>query len=374
MTHSGFNPYVHGARGLFAAQILVFHLLGADWPFYPAAWSPGGRLLTRIMEYGVELFFCVSGYVMVQALARAPGPWSFLRDRAVRIMPLLWINVAASLVLGMLSSTRSIWSLPAPEIAALGVANMLALPGIFPIATFNPATWSLSYEMLFYALCALWLGAGGKGRAALGLAAIALLLFYPRALPFVIGLLVGLDRGGGKGGLTARPGLAVGLFLVAWATIQALSADGTLLIDTTLLDWLGDPRVVLAAVALVCLRFGFQGLVDGAGRFGRFLISRPMQFLGTISYSFYLWQNAAIGAARRILRWLVVDDPTHPLVMAAFPVLATAILLLIAIASHRLIEVRLTRWLRAKLGGAATPPITPAAPPAASPPPAPASP
>ena len=67
---AGFNRYVHGARGLFAVQILVFHLLASDWPVYPVASTGGGRLLMRVCEYGVELFYCISGYVMVQAVAR----------------------------------------------------------------------------------------------------------------------------------------------------------------------------------------------------------------------------------------------------------------------------------------------------------------
>ena len=363
--HTGFNPYVHGARGLFAAQILVFHILGADWPVYPAAWTGAGHLLMRVCEYGVELFFCISGYVMVQAMARANGTWHFLRDRAIRIVPLLWVNVAASGVFGMLNGHRPVWSQPASEIAVVGLANMFALPGLFSIWLFNPATWSLSYEMLFYILCAIWLGASsgqqGAHKVAVAVVGGALLLCYPRALPFVVGILVGLHRRPSTERSASSPGVMLAAFLLLWATMQAITSDGVLLIDTTLVEWSGDLRLALAAAALCCLLFGFGGLVEGAGLLGRFLTGTAMQFLGTISYSFYLWQNTAMGASRRIIRMLIAHDPGMPLVMAAFPVLTVAILLALAVASHRLIEVRFTRWVRRRfVFGQATPTTPPA--------------
>ena len=361
----GFNPYVHGARGLFAVQILIFHLLGADWPVYPAAWTGGGRILKRVCEYGVELFFCVSGYVMVQALSRAAGPCAFIRDRAIRIVPLLWVVVPASLLFGMLTGRRPVWLLPFSDIVLVGLANMLALPGLFAIWMFNPATWSLSYEMAFYVLCGAWLAAGGlpagwrglrAGRGAVLVAGGVMLLFYPRGLPFMLGVLVGLDDGGAVGGLARWPGLLIGAFLLVWALIQALSADGVLLIDTTLLQWGGDWRLALAGVGLCCLLFGFRGLVAGEGHLGRFLTWRVMQFLGTISFSFYLWQNAALGISRRIVRVLIADDPSSLFVMAVFPVLTVVVLVPLAFASHRVIEVGFTRWLRQRIGVGATRP------------------
>jgi len=350
----GFNPYVHGARGLFAALILVFHIFASDWPVYPIAQTGPGRLLMRACEYGVELFYCVSGYVITQALARSDGTWAFLRDRAIRIVPLLWIVVPVSGALGLLTGVRQVWSLPAFDIALVGLANMLALPGLFSIWLYNPATWSLSYEMLFYVLCALWLVAGSghrrQGRVAVAVIGGAFLLFYPRALPFVVGVLVGLQPGPPAGRSTSRPGLLLVAFLLLWATIQAVTPDGVLLIDTTLIEWNDDLRLPLAIAALCCLLFGFHGLVGGQGHLRHLLTARPMQFLGTISYSFYLWQNVALGGSRRTIRLFISDDPGSPLVAVLHPLLTVAILIPLAAASHWLIEDRFTRILRRRLG------------------------
>jgi peptidoglycan/LPS O-acetylase OafA/YrhL len=347
---TAFNVHLHGARGLFAAQLLLFHIMASDWPVYHFSQSGVGRFLFRMCEYGVELFYCVSGYVMVLAMARAAGSRPFLRDRLIRILPLLWVVVVVSGVLGMMSSQRQVWALPAGEIALVGLANMLALPGLFPIWTFNPATWSLSYEMLFYILCACWLMVPVTSPRRLRLLVLAaggvVLLFHPRGLPFVIGMLAAHNLGVSGGALARWPGLSIALFLALWATIQALTPDGTLLIDTTLIQWASDARLPLAVLAAAFLLFGVQALVHGGGWLGVILAKPAMQFLGTISYSFYLWQSVALGASRRVIRLLISDDMNSPWAMTAFPVITVLILVPLATVSHRLIEVDFTRWLR----------------------------
>jgi peptidoglycan/LPS O-acetylase OafA/YrhL len=352
--HAGgaaFNPYVHGARGLFAAQLLVFHVLGVEWPLYSLIQTKPGMFFLRVLEYGVELFFCVSGYVMVQALGRAARPVTFLRDRALRILPLLCVVVLVSILFGLLDGKRAIWLLPGEALALLAVANMLPLPGIFPVPIINPATWTLSYEFVFYFGCALWLALQTRGSRlgtmVLLVAAAVLFLVYPRGIPFLVGVLVGCRGGAAGGGLARYPALMILAFLAGWALMQALSP--TLLVETHLWEWVLDARVFLAVLALACLYFGFSGLVAGGGALGALLISRPLQVLGTISYSFYLWQNAALGAARRILKLLFGDDPHGLVNLAAYPILTFAILLPLSLVSWRLIEVGCSDGLRAML-------------------------
>lgn len=345
----GFNPYVHGARGLFAAQLLVFHALFVEWPTYAFVQTKAGMFFIRILEYGVELFFCVSGYVMVQALGRAVSPAAFLRDRAIRILPLLCVVVLVSILFGMLDGKRAIWLLPGEALALLAAANMLPLPGILPVPIINPATWTLSYEFVFYVGCALWLALQARGSrlgdTALLVAAAAFFIIYPRAIPFLVGVLVGCRSSAAGGGLARYPVLMTLAFLAGWALLQALSP--TLLIETHLWEWALDARVFIAMLSVACLYFGFAGLVAGGGALGAFLTSRPLQVLGTISYGFYLWQNVALGGARRILKLLFGDDP-HALVnMAAYPILTFAILLPLSLASWRLIEVGCADGLRA---------------------------
>ena len=160
-----------------------------------------------------------------------------------------------------------------------------------------------------------------------------------------MGMGVGCRGGAAGGGLARYPALMTLAFLAGWALMQALSP--TLLVETHLWEWVLDARVFLAVLALACLYFGFSGLVAGGGALGALLISRPLQVLGTISYSFYLWQNVALGAARRILKLLFGDDPHGLVNLAAYPILTFAILLPLSLVSWRLIEVGCSDGLRA---------------------------
>lgn len=343
------NPYVHGARGLFAAQLMVFHALFVEWPIYSFVQTKSGMFVIRILEYGVELFFCVSGYVMVQALGRAARPATFLRDRTLRILPLLCVVVLVSILFGLLDGKRTIWLLPGEALALLAVANMLALPGILPVPIINPATWTLSYEFLFYFGCALWLALQARGSRlgymVLLVAAATFFIVYPRAIPFLVGVLVGCRGTVASAGLARYPVPMTLAFLAGWALMQALSP--TSLIETHLWDWLLDARVFIAVLSVACLYFGFCGIVAGGGALGVFLTGRPLQVLGTVSYSFYLWQNVALGGARRILKLLFGDDPHGLVNLAAYPILTFAILLPLSLASWRLIEVGCADGLRA---------------------------
>jgi len=71
-----------------------------------SAWSKLGQ-----RRGGVDIFFIISGFVMVissRRLVDRPGAWLiFLRHRVVRIVPLYWLlttaKIVAVMVLGVLS-------------------------------------------------------------------------------------------------------------------------------------------------------------------------------------------------------------------------------------------------------------------------------
>jgi peptidoglycan/LPS O-acetylase OafA/YrhL len=381
MAHAGagprpdfFNPHVHGARGLFAFGVFLYHVVNSGFATFPALETGPARFALGTLEYGVELFFCISGFVILGALRRAPGAGAFLRDRAIRIYPVLWASVLAMGGLGALAGAREFGRLPPGEVLALLPANLLALPGILPIWAYHPAAWSLSYEMAFYALCALawWLRPRlGPARAAAlwGPAAAVMLVLYPRAVFFVAGVLV-------AEGVVARrlPGVLrwfvrhplppLLVFLAAWGGVAALGG-GRGLGEATLLDWVGDARLPLALLAFAAATLAFQGIVDGRGLLGALLVTRPLLWLGTISYSFYLWHLPVMGAARRLMGLLGLADAAGPWAQAVFLALSLPPALLVAAVSRRLLESwlgdRLRGRRRAPRGRGAVPGGTPAA-------------
>lgn len=108
-------------RGIAAFGVFCCHLISIEQ-------SVSGRpaKLTELAEsgaYGVDLFFVISGFVMVWVAAEMPRGWrsaqAFLIARIVRIYPLWWLfaGLAAS---GYLLLYHAPWD--APRIAGMGIS------------------------------------------------------------------------------------------------------------------------------------------------------------------------------------------------------------------------------------------------------------
>jgi exopolysaccharide production protein ExoZ len=105
---------IQALRAIAAASVVIHHVLSmlvhnAGYSF--SAWSTG--------SVGIDLFFCISGFVMVYAHAtdfqELGAGSSFIRRRAIRIVPLYWLATTATLGLlvampGMFSSITLNWS------------------------------------------------------------------------------------------------------------------------------------------------------------------------------------------------------------------------------------------------------------------------
>ncbi|MEO3472589.1 acyltransferase [Roseomonas sp. CAU 1739] len=353
----GFNPYVHGARGLFAMMIMAYHVLDSERPTYPWAQEHPWREAALALPFGVELFFAISGFVILGALGRAPGLGSFLRDRVARIGPVLWASVLFMGAVGVVLGRREFGEKTPDELLFGLVASLFALPGVFPIWGFHAAAWSISYEFAFYLLCggATWLIARwGSGRAALVWVPAALLLanHYPRALPFLAGVLVARGAIERFRPLARWPGVLLIAFMACWSLVAELSPDRQWLHATTLLQWAGDARLPIGLLGLALLILAFQGIVDGAGAFGRFLTMPPMLFLGTISYSLYMWHGPVMGGVRHVVMPRLVEDQDGSLARLLFPIVSLAIVIPVSLISYRVLEGTGSWLVRRALGAA----------------------
>lgn len=152
----GFLPNLQGLRALAAAAIALLHIShdaiqnGAD-PRH------GIATLTGFMpwEAGVDIFFVISGFVIVHASAPlfatgSPGLKTFLHRRLARIVPLYWIMTAAFLAVLWLGHAAIHGDIGgAPYI----IASFLFIPWPRPDGLLEPAFglgWTLNYEMFFY--------------------------------------------------------------------------------------------------------------------------------------------------------------------------------------------------------------------------------
>jgi exopolysaccharide production protein ExoZ len=131
--------------------------------------------------FGVDIFFVISGFIMVYTSAKlfaAPGgPRQFITRRLVRIAPLYWVFSLAMLAAVLVLSDQ----LNSAEFEITNaVASFLFLPSAAPDGQIHPLLevgWTLNYEMFFYALFAIALLLPIKqGLLALGAAMLAIVV------------------------------------------------------------------------------------------------------------------------------------------------------------------------------------------------------
>jgi peptidoglycan/LPS O-acetylase OafA/YrhL len=345
----GFNPYLHGARGLFALIIVVFHAVNSGLPTLPLLSRGLPLFVMRSSESGVELFFGISGIVIVGALRRAKNPYIFAAERATRIFPVLWATIGVIIVLSALTGYEG---RHVPGVVAI-IENLLAFPPLGPGPQIHPAAWSLSYEMLFYGLCAVawifrrWLGLWFI--VVIAPIAVALVFFHVRAVLMPAGMAVAwaLQHRPSWARYARTSGLGLVIFLMAWEYLRRVNGDDMMQITGFNLAQGDQPIVFVIGVAGALLMFA--GLLSGQGLFCRLMGSQPFQFLGTVSYSLYLWHPILMSIIKHFMYVLKLPADAGPLSQLLLFGLTLPCSLIVASISQKLLEQRVTLWLRGVL-------------------------
>ena len=282
---------IEGLRAVAVLLVVIFHAA-------PEA-LPGGFI-------GVDIFFVISGFLITGIVARelAAARFSlaaFYGRRIRRIFPALILVLAAVLVLGWLFMLPDAYARLSSDVAAAAAfsANIALLlqSGYFDVeGARNPLLhlWSLGIEEQFYLVWPLLLMAAARLR--IGLAGVAIAIAFGSFLLDVA--LIGphpvatfylpFTR--------AWELLAGAILALCWDRIPQTGRSS---------DWravLGAALIVLAVISLDP-RSAFPGwwaalpvagsalLLSAPGALGahHILASRPMAFVGAISYPLYLW-------------------------------------------------------------------------------------
>lgn len=313
---------IQGLRAVAVAAVVAFHLSPAG--------LPGGYV-------GVDVFFVISGFLITSHLldhppSRAGEVLAFWARRVRRLLPASLLVLAATLCASRLVGPSTQWDNTArmARAAALYVVNwLLAGDAVDYLASDNAPTavqhyWSLSVEEQFYFVWPILV---------VLLVLVAKLTSRPLGRVLLIGFtLVCAGSLAWSVVMTSRDPaaayfttptriweLALGGVLAGWyarhttatahpdadPTSPAPSSAGLPGWVAAVLTWGG-----LAAIAVSCLRFnghtpfpGYLALLptlgtvaviaghstDRAGVAGRLFSLRPVQWLGGVSYSVYLW-------------------------------------------------------------------------------------
>lgn len=303
-------PALDGVRAVAALAVVLTHV---GFQTGEAVSGPARAALSRL-DIGVAVFFVLSGFLLhrpqaAAALRGAPLPAvvPYVWRRALRVLPGYWVAVVAALVL-----------LPANDgLTALDWVRQLTLTQVY-VENGLPAgltqMWSLATEVTFYLalpllgrlagrtlqsqlrLCGLMVGVGLGWQAA-----VAHDLLPPHAgywLPghadwFGLGMAVAALSASGVPWLRdlARDGTTCWVGAAALFAIAATPLTGpyglALLTPSETLS-----RTLLYGAASVLLLLpattAAQGEAGPAGAVGALLTSRPMAWLGRISYGIFL--------------------------------------------------------------------------------------
>ena len=301
---------LQAVRALAAAMVVVVHLAG------PTAFEHkvfGRSLLDPLWHpamTGVDLFFVVSGFVMVVtaggALTGAAPRQSlgrFAWRRASRIYPLYWL-VSLALLAVVLAAPQLVHgngeptSLPASFLLLPQAGEPLLLVG-----------WTLVHEVGFYLVFALALAVRARWAAwgVLGAWAAVVLVghllvphpsspwlvvgFNPMNLEFLLGIGAGCLVLHARRGGAALLGAGAAILVLAWAD---LGAQGPLLRDPLVGALVVGTGAALAVAGLALLE-----------RDGRLRVPAALARLGDSSYSLYLVHVPAITLAAIVLARLL---------------------------------------------------------------------
>lgn len=172
-------------RGLAAVLVAAVHL--ADSVARRAEESGISFYSRDLFSFGgagVDIFFAISGFIMVYIAhgGKPLGSSQFLLRRAVRIYPIYWVFSAALLLFLMLPITKA----DAP--ATLSILKAFALyPELNEEGNVRPVLlgqgWTLIFELYFYFVFALFIGFTERRRTMAVMAAIAICYGVANALP-----------------------------------------------------------------------------------------------------------------------------------------------------------------------------------------------
>lgn len=340
-----FNTSLNGYRGFCAMLVFVYHCGSArvvHWPDGAAGW------LWQAGAYGVEMFFMISGFVILGSLLRHQDVGSFLRDRFIRIYT-AWVPALVAVTLICLLLKMKMFADTTPlESLRLFIANLLLLPPIVPLPMIHMVSWSLSYEWIFYFLSALGflLVRGGSHPWAVRAWACCVGLFvclFPRSLFFLTGVLVFKHYAwfAARRRWLRWPIVSLIVFLVAWRFTDLGTAA-----SQTRFGYLADGRWLAVPVAFAAALHLFASICLNASRWFAFLNGRLFQFLGLISYSFYLWHGLVMSVMRRIVQPYVIPHTGLTVGFVVFVLGVLAVSIPVSWLSWQLFEVRLARFLR----------------------------
>lgn len=239
-------------------------------------------------SYGPHLFFMISGFVIFMTLGRTRSASGFVYSRFSRLFPVYWLAVifSTSLILNA--------GIPGRYVTLTQfLGNLTMCQTWLGIADIEVSYWTLGVELKFYALMLCFFLFGRR----IGIEKVALLWLLAIAAFRVADAAVGLPHFAGTPLI-----LDYAHLFVAGIMFYQLRHVGPTVFRHTLIAAALPMQFLAAGMESTLVVAGFTVVFHlfNAGRLKR-LASRPLVYLGGISYSLYL-THGLLGHA--VIYWL----------------------------------------------------------------------
>lgn len=300
--------------------------------------------LFRNGDWGVDIFFVISGFIMAMVTAQSGS--HFFTKRVIRVVPLYWLGTLGVFCVALLMP--SLLDNTTADVPGL-LKSLFFIPyqkGVY-VQPLLYLGWTLNFEMFFYGLFAISMAISHRHRllicSSLLLALVllghlvtfdALLAkFYTQQIlvEFVLGMGCYAVYARTAAWRAAGPGKGVRAVL----TMIGIAALVYMPLSASLAESLGRGVAlgIPAAVIFLALVHGLSGV-----RLPWLLV-----LIGDASYSLYLFHPYVLKVFNKVFH---VFDAPGVLAYVMTPV-SIALCCIVAIGIYRLVELPMTHWLRA---------------------------
>lgn len=351
--HSAITPLhsVQSLRAIAALLVLAGHAAQIGERFFSEPVTSGQWTLGFA---GVDLFFVISGFVMVYITHEKPRGHAqfigrFVYSRITRVYPIYWFFTLLALA--------AYWLVPGAlnrELADLHIWQSFTLWPLQDDLPILHVGWTLTHEIYFYlvftlflalperwlpVLLAVWTVLVAAGSLALdGLPALAALIVNPLTIEFILGACAGILVCSGYRRLVRPALMLAGVWiLVAGIWLSPTDAEG-----------FPDGWIRVAA-------FGIPSALAVYGAVAMELHGRLkppgwLVILGDWSYALYLSHLLVLSGLVRV--WVSALPDFGPMASLAFLIVSIVLCIIVAGAGFRLLEfpaLKATRWLGDRL-------------------------
>ncbi|MDR1641740.1 MAG: acyltransferase [Clostridiales bacterium] len=321
---------IQALRGIAALMVLLLH---GSYGIIPG-------------NFGVDIFFCISGFIIVYTTQGETK--DFLKKRLIRVVPLYWYATIQRFVLLWVCYYAGVANSDRRDLRCF-VSSLLFLPiNGAPMQTLG---WTLYYEVAFYAMFAVACLAKFRMRSLLVLGEITLAVILAAILGINVLMLFELAGGMGAYYLIKRlyqmrtdrhTRLLFGFIaIISFATLFAIE-------KTVAIKFI--PRTI---------RFGvpaFAFVVAFAKATQDLKMPKPLVYFGDVSFSLYLMQLDVFAVLKGAMIYLGIAPSLEMYSGQGFyiekivtTIIGVALTFALSFLTYNLIEKKLTGFLRKKL-------------------------